>query len=394
MRSGSRVTQEKGADRYSRFVSATLANRIPLILRSTEEGADAEAARQLQAIARAVAADAPMLLDIAAWPFPGWEDMPARVNGKRPSAAPFFDFEYWMYFRVLRAVRFGETATDPFRRIKHRDLNKHLAWADTALAATGTLSEGLKLSLGANAHDLSQITRPGSTHEFGLDLLGIDATKLRRLNIIADNFGGEFVGDLVLAIIAADQGIDVVLHVKPLPIFVSDTTLEDVTLLLDRVGAGSAFDQRLAAAVRVGSIRFAAHSFWAAPQFLDRLPVEELGTGEGVLTVLKGDLNYRRAVGDFSGPIETPFTELAVVPTVPMLSLRSIKSYCVAGISDWPDGVSRTAFPTDGSIVAVQQIPARSAAAAPTAFAESSSDGAPLLRRALQWLRRGAPRAP
>ena len=394
MRSGSKVAREKGADRYHPFVTATLARRIPAILRSTAEGADAEAAKQLQAIARAVTADAPMLLDVAGWPFPGWEDMPARVNGKRPSAAPFFDFEYWMYFRILKAVRFTETATDPFRRIKHRDLDKHLTWADTALDATKTLSEGLKLSLGANAHDLSQIAGPGSAHEFGLGLLEIDATKLRRLNIIADNFGGEFVGDLVLAIVAAGQGIDVVLHVKPLPIFVSDTTFEDVTLLLDRVGVGSAFGQRLAAAVRVGSIRFAAHPFWAAPQFLDRLPVEELGTGEGVLTVLKGDLNYRRAVGDFSGPIETPFADLAVLPAVPILSLRSIKSYCVAGITDWPDGVSRTAFPTDGSIVAVQQIPARSAADVPTASAESSSDAAPLLRRALQWLRRGAPRAP
>ena len=152
--------------------------------------------------------------------------------------------------------------------------------------------------------------------------------------------------------------------------------------------------QRLAAAVWVGSIRFAAHPFWAAPQFLDRLPVEERGTGEGVLTVLMGDLNYRRAVGDFSGPIETPFADLAVLPAVPMLSLRSIKSYCVAGITDWPDGVSRTAFPTDGSIVAVQQIPARTVAGVPTASAESSSDAALLLRRALQWLRRGAPRAP
>lgn len=375
-------------DRYSQFVTATLAQRIPAILRNTEDGADAEAARQLRAIARAVAADAPMLLDLAGWPFPGWEDMPARVNGRRPSAAPFFDFEYWLYFRILKAVGFVETGTDPFRRIKHRDLDRHLAWADTAMTTTTTFGDGLKLSLLANAHDLSQIAKPGSSHAFGLGLLDFDPSKLRRLNIVADNFGGEFVGDLVLAIIAAEQGIEAVLHVKPLPIFVSDTTLEDVTLLLDRVGAGSDFGQRLGAAVRVGTIRFAAHPFWAAPRYLDRLPVEELGTGEGVLTVLKGDLNYRRAVGDASGPIETPFAELAVLPAVPLLSLRSIKSYAVAGVTEWPLGLSRTRFPTDGSIIAVQQIPGRSAIEQP-AVPIAPAAGSPPSGRLRQWLQRG-----
>ena len=43
------------------------------------------------------------------------ETLPARVNGKRPSQAAFFDFEYWLYFRILIAVRYPVTRADPFR---------------------------------------------------------------------------------------------------------------------------------------------------------------------------------------------------------------------------------------------------------------------------------------
>ncbi len=382
--------EEEARRRYGDFVAKTLKTRIPVILKNAEEGLADEAIRQLRAIGRAIEADAPMVMDVADWPFSGWEDMPARVNGKRPSQAPFFDFEYWMYFRMLRAVRFDETGIDPFRLTKHRDLDKHLAWADAELGKTKSLADGLKLSLDANAHDLSQIAKPGSNHQFGGTLLDIEPTTLRRLNIIADNFGAEFVGDLVLAIVAAEQGIETVLHVKQLPMFVSDTTVDDVTILLDRTGK-TAFGERLSAAVRVGTIRFASHPFWAAPQFFDGLPADELGTGSGVLSVLKGDLNFRRAIGDVSVPIETPFADLAVRPTAPLLSLRSIKSYCVAGVADWPAGVSRTDFPMDGSIVAVQAIPA-AGEPEPIASAQSSSDAAPPLRRALRWLRRGASR--
>jgi hypothetical protein len=42
-----------------------------------------------------------------------------------------------------------------------------------------------------------------------------------------------------------------------------------------------------------------------------------------------------------------------------MLSLRSIKSYCVAGMRIWPAGMSTEDFPKDGAIVIAQNIPAK-----------------------------------
>lgn len=369
-------------ERYRRFVADTMAKRIPMIVRNAGEGFDAETVTRLDAISRALAAGAPMVVDLANWPFAGWEDFPQRVNGRRISDAPFFDVEFWMYFRILEAVRFAETRSDPFRATKHRDLDRHLKWADEAIGRTATFAEALKLSLDANAHDLSQLGSPTARHELNRDALNREPGSVRRLNIIADNFGGEFVADLILGVVAAEAGAEVVFHVKQLPMFVSDVTADDVTILFDRLPKDG-FGKRLQATVQRGGIHFAANAFWSSPKFFDRLPVEELGQGEGILNVLKGDLNFRRAIGDVSVPVETPFQELALLPAAPMLSLRSIKSYCLAGMSDWPKGVSRTDFPMDGSIVAVQEIPVRT-----TASVESSSDVAPLWQRVRRLLQR------
>lgn len=347
------------ASRYVQYVQHTLKTRIPAILKIAEEGQGPAAARQLHAIGRSVEANGPMVLDLHDWPLPGWEALPSRVNGKRPTEASFFDFEYWLYFRILMAVRYPERQADPFRATKHRDLERHLSWAEQAIQRTQTLPEALTLSLHANAHDLSQVSEPASSHYLGQEALQIEASSIHRLNIIADNFGGEFVADLVLAIIAAEAGIEVAVHVKHLPMFVSDTTTDDVVILFDRLTPGSAFARRLQAEVKRGSLRVTSNSFWAAPLFMDQVPVEELDTGEGVLTILKGDLNFRRAIGDVTVPIDTPFEALPVLPAVPMLSLRSIKSYCVAGMRIWPAGMSSEDFPKDGAIVVAQTIPGR-----------------------------------
>ncbi|MEQ1770109.1 MAG: ARMT1-like domain-containing protein [Devosia sp.] len=277
--------------RYQGYVSATLAKRIPGIIRNAATGYQGEAAAALDAVGNIVETDGILELDLANWPLPGWEELPALVDGKRVSEATFFDFEYWMYARMAQAVRFPETGSDPFRATKHRDLERHLQWADGALAHTSSLAAALALSLDANAHDLSQLSVAAARYEVGRGRLGTALARITRMNLIADNFGGEFVADLVLAILASEAGIETVLHVKRLPMFVSDTTITDVEALLAHPSSGT-FMQRLHAAVEQGALRFAAHPFWSAPRFLDALPVAELGTGDGVLNILKGDLNY------------------------------------------------------------------------------------------------------
>src|SRR3569623_2572419 len=111
-----------------------MAKRIPLIIRNAGAGFDAEVVATLEALAQAVEADVPMARELRRWPGEGWRDLPKRVNGLRPSEAPFFDFEYWMYARILQAVRYPEARRDPFRDTKHHELDRPLRWADEALA--------------------------------------------------------------------------------------------------------------------------------------------------------------------------------------------------------------------------------------------------------------------
>jgi hypothetical protein len=71
---------------------------------------------------------------------------------------------------------------------------------------------------------------------------------------------------------------------------------------------------------------------------------------EGTLTILKGDLNYRRLVDDRYWPATTPFDELTAYFPGPVAALRILKSDVAVGISptmltalDTADATWRTA---------------------------------------------------
>jgi hypothetical protein len=84
-------------ERYRRYVAGTMEKRIPAILRTAAQGFDSETKGRLKAIGGAISMNAPMIADLARWPFHGWEQLPTRVNGKRVRDESFFDFEYWFY---------------------------------------------------------------------------------------------------------------------------------------------------------------------------------------------------------------------------------------------------------------------------------------------------------
>lgn len=56
---------------------------------------------------------------------------------------------------------------------------------------------------------------------------------------------------------------------------------------------------------------------------------------EASLIIFKGDLNYRKLVGDREWPYETPLkTALCGFLPAPLLALRTLKSETVAGLPD------------------------------------------------------------
>ncbi|WP_369173220.1 damage-control phosphatase ARMT1 family protein [Streptomyces sp. R28] len=159
------------------------------------------------------------------------------------------------------------------------------------------------------------------------------------LCLIADNAGRELVPDLLLVAHLLTQGrvARAVLHVKPYPYYVSDATHADVLDALRRLtqapGAAATYGRVLWSALTDGRLTVRAHPFAAAPLPYAQMPAdlrEELATA--TLTLVKGDLNYRRLVGDRLWPPTTPFTDLTAHFPGPVAALRTLKSDVITGL--------------------------------------------------------------
>ncbi|MFE1012119.1 damage-control phosphatase ARMT1 family protein [Streptomyces sp. NPDC058794] len=160
------------------------------------------------------------------------------------------------------------------------------------------------------------------------------------LCLVADNAGRELVPDLLLvAHLLAEGRVDrVVLHVKPHPYYVSDATHADVLDALRRLvaagGAAAAYGDRLWAALADGRVTVRAHSFSCAPLPYSDAPAdlrEEFAAA--TVTVFKGDLNYRRLVGDRRWPATTPFADVTACFPGPVAALRTLKSDVITGLT-------------------------------------------------------------
>ncbi|MFJ8629405.1 damage-control phosphatase ARMT1 family protein [Streptomyces sp. NPDC093568] len=159
------------------------------------------------------------------------------------------------------------------------------------------------------------------------------------LCLIADNAGRELVPDLLLIAHLLTQGrIDrAVLHIKPYPYYVSDATHADVLDALRRLtsapGAVAAYGRTLWSALTDGRLTVRAHPFSSAPLPFADMPGdlrEELAAA--TLTVVKGDLNYRRLVGDRLWPPTTPFADVTAYFPGPVAALRTLKSDVITGL--------------------------------------------------------------
>ena len=171
------------------------------------------------------------------------------------------------------------------------------------------------------------------------------------LALIADNAGRELVPDLLLIAHLLTQGriARAVLHIKPYPYYVSDATHADVLDALRRLtsapGAAAAYGRTLWSALTDGRLIVRAHPFSGGPLPYAEMPGdlrEELGAA--TLTVLKGDLNYRRLVGDRLWPPTTPFADVTAYFPGPVAALRTLKSDVITGLS----------APTEAALVAAE----------------------------------------
>ncbi|MBP8537525.1 damage-control phosphatase ARMT1 family protein [Streptomyces sp. MK37H] len=277
---------------------------------------------------------------------------------------PFLWAESYFYRRLLEAVGYFADGpwrgVDPFRPFKQAELDTPEAGAELA-----TLDDILRKPAGEQADALVHGSLWGNRADLGFrisqsaaDAHGADTPPLvaddsealwsllpvgapATLCVVADNAGRELLPDLVLIdhVLHHGRAERVVLQVKPYPYYVSDATTEDVVDCLRRLvraeGAAAGTGGRLWAAMGDGRLTVRAHDFFRAPLPYEEMPGDLRSEFAGAtLTIMKGDLNYRRLVGDRLWPPTTSFADRTGYFPGPVAALRTLKSDVIVGLDE------------------------------------------------------------
>ncbi|XP_064603602.1 damage-control phosphatase ARMT1-like [Liolophura sinensis] len=165
-----------------------------------------------------------------------------------------------------------------------------------------------------------------------------------RLDIVLDNAGFELVTDLCLAEVLIAMGLvnTVHFHGKTMPWFVSDVTTDDWEWTVEQFHASnnatmSEFGRKWRKYLTDKTWVYKVHDFWCLPFDYSEMRMrsadlyKDLAQADAIL--LKGDLNYRKLVGDLNWDPATPFdTALRGFHPAPLCSLRALKADVVVGL--------------------------------------------------------------
>uniref|UniRef100_M4BSJ1 Sugar phosphate phosphatase n=1 Tax=Hyaloperonospora arabidopsidis (strain Emoy2) TaxID=559515 RepID=M4BSJ1_HYAAE len=293
--------------------------------------------------------------------------------------APWFLVEQYMFYLVLLLAEYYTTGLDPFHPSKVAELKEVTPWVllQTAVSLSARneevqsqtrhdqLKRLIKLCLWGNKADgcykevKDTITGTNASFAFDDELLLVDNTdevmnflnqkaretgdaKSLSVQFINDNSGAELLLDLALADHLLDRGWcgKVTLNVKVEPMYVSDATPADVHEHIaemqreTRTPEVQALGKRLATHVENDKLVIHSDIFWNRYTYYWDMPLE-LQTRfarEATLVIIKGDLNYRRLLGDRLWPPSTPIEDAVPYFPTAFVSFRTLKSNPVVGI--------------------------------------------------------------
>lgn len=276
--------------------------------------------------------------------------------------AEWFFAETFAYRCLIEAARWHESGRDPFLPKKLEELHSDALWRLVERAyqpldsPVSEVRRAVEFALWGNRIDLSYAASMERGAEASADDLLVDdrdalmadlsALRTSRegfrsrepVHIVADNAGSELAMDLALSeTLLRQETPAVVIWLKAHPTFVSDATPADVWMMLAemdrRSGRAGALAGRLRAAWAQGQLRFLPHAYWNSSRFLWDLPADLASQlNRARLVIIKGDANYRRAVGDCIWAAHTPFSDVVNYLDAPVLCLRTLKSDPVVGL--------------------------------------------------------------
>lgn len=290
-----------------------------------------------------------------------WDKWSGDYLGQTWPDVPFLWAESYFYRKLLEAVGYFRPGPwqgiDPFAPQKSAELADSALEAELAsldelasLTPAERSSALLYAAVWGNRADLGfRLSDPRSAHQSRSAALIVDdsdrlwhhleSSAPASICLVADNAGRELLPDLVLIDHLLDTGLaqHVELHLKPHPYYVSDATTADLVAALQRLqaahGASVHIGQSLWQAIADGRLDVYTHSFYCAPWSYHRLPADLADRfAHATVTIMKGDLNYRRLVGDNYWPATDSFAALTAYIPGPVVTLRTLKSDVVVGL--------------------------------------------------------------
>jgi uncharacterized protein with ATP-grasp and redox domains len=293
-----------------------------------------------------------------------WDGVSRPYLGHTWLDIPWYWGEAFMYRRVLEATRYflpGPTyGLDPYAATKATEWRPDAAPRSANLILEESPAEPrarferlLHASLWGNRTDLSynvaaQVGRAARHEDEQKNLLVDDTQQIweyltekpgRQLGVITDNAGTELLMDLALTDFILSEGLAarVDLYLKPQPFFVSDAMPDDVEagLVALKTGGDAArsLEERLRSHLNTRRLRLRTHWHYATSLFYYQLPHDlraELASVD--LVIFKGDVNYRRLVGDVHWSPTTPFEEATAYFPAPLVALRTMKAELIVGL--------------------------------------------------------------
>ncbi|MBR2027137.1 MAG: DUF89 family protein [Alistipes sp.] len=299
-------------------------------------------------------------------------------NGELVRIIPFLDAEFYFYYYIL--LKFIEkqkfekkTSYDPYDvkkresdcKINESPLRQLLV--DSYETATKGADESarwlLHCCLSSNSSDLSQLDVNKVLKSVQLALN--DSDKFDKyindikdedgiVHYIVDNSGIELYADILLGgyILNKTNITEINYHVKKVPIFVGDTTindeakiddvspvvdlLKDIDLFNDAIVDNSPHAYTYTVNGCKKTLRFTFEDTWSQPnEFDSSKEFEAWSKDENVkLIVLKGDMNYRRLVGDRLYDLGDTIEKKIRYVNRPILILRSFKSSVILDVEE------------------------------------------------------------
>lgn len=207
----------------------------------------------------------------------------------------------------------------------------------------------IKYMTAGNSHDLSQQEGYIPTNNDGIKYLSDESVpkelfdflsrrRYKRFDILCDNAGIELFSDYLFALYLLQTNTiqTIYLHLKPSPMFVSDATMSDYVYMKNLMKRQNETIYQLFTQYETEKRLIILNDeteLFCTPYFSECDFIQNI-MRKSELLILKGDLNFRRLVGDIDWnysqsirPIIRPFINCKV------LCLRTIKSDTLLGLS-------------------------------------------------------------